>query len=205
MYVPQVNKMDDLNEILDFMKRFSFASIITNIDQIPVATHLPFIIESKQEKIIITSHFAKANKQWQHVASNNNLIIFTEPHAYISPQNYLNEQNVPTWNYISIHAYGKAEIIKEEEAVFDILKSTINFYEKDYLSQWDNLPQDYKTNLIKGIVAFRIEIDKIEGKKKLSQNRKEIEKTNIINSLSQSKSGADQLIAEYMKNESAST
>lgn len=133
------------------------------------------------------------------------MIIFTEPHAYISPQNYLNEQNVPTWNYISIHAYGKAEIIKEEEAVFDILKSTINFYEKDYLSQWDNLPEDYKTNLIKGIVAFRIEIDKIEGKKKLSQNRKEIEKTNIINSLSQSKSGADQLIAEYMKNESAST
>lgn len=62
MYVPQVNKMDDLDEILDFMKRFSFASIITNIDQIPVATHLPFIIESKQEKIIITSHFAKANK-----------------------------------------------------------------------------------------------------------------------------------------------
>lgn len=181
------------------MQRFSFGTIITANDNLPVATHLPFLISRNGEEIIIRSHFAKANGQWNDIAKNNILVIFSEPHAYISPKNYDRELNVPTWNYISVHAYGRGKIIAETERVSELLESTIDTYEVGYRKQWNRLPEDYKAKMANGIVAFEISVTRLQAKEKLSQNKTENEREKIISSLSSSKDTNETVIADYMK------
>ncbi|RZL17330.1 MAG: FMN-binding negative transcriptional regulator [Pedobacter sp.] len=197
MYIPNINRTEDKEEILEFIQRFSFGLIITANNNEPVGTHLPFLASERDGKIILKSHFAKANKHWEQIADNKVLVIFTEPHAYVSPANYDSEINVPTWNYISVHTYGKGKILAGQKAVFDVLEETIQNYESGYKQQWDHLPNDYKLKLSKGIIAFEIEVSEIQAKKKLSQNKTTIEQKNIIETLSKGDSN-EQHIAEYM-------
>lgn len=199
MYIPTTNIATDKAEIVDFMKRFSFATIITSKDNLPTATHLPFVVSHNGENIMLTSHFAKANDQWKDIEENPALVIFSEPHAYISTSNYDKELNVPTWNYIAVHAYGKARLITDQDETFDVLGKTIQFYENSYQQQWDSFPADYKLRMSKGIVAFEILITDLQAKKKLSQNRSETEKNKIIDTLSNSKDSNEQVIAAYMR------
>jgi len=199
MYIPKINLATDKDEIVAFMKKFSFATIITSKDNLPIATHLPFLVSVKDDNIILTSHFAKANEQWRDIENNKALIIFSEPHAYISPKHYDTTLNVPTWNYISIHAYGQGKLITETEKAFSVLEATIDNFETSYKQQWDNLPEEYKLKMIKGIVAFEIPVTDLQAKKKLSQNRTDLEKQKIIDTLSKSNDTNEQLIAEYMK------
>lgn len=199
MYIPTTNLATDTAEIVDFMKRFSFATIITSKDNLPTATHLPFVVSRNGENIMLTSHFARANDQWKDIEENPALVIFSEPHAYISTSNYDKELNVPTWNYIAVHAYGKARLITEQDETFDVLEKTIQFYENTYQQQWDSFPADYKLRMSKGIVAFEILITDLQAKKKLSQNRSETEKNKIIDTLSKSKDSNEQMIAAYMR------
>lgn len=199
MYIPHLNLMTDKTEIVEFMQRFSFATIITAKDNYPVATHLPFLITQKEDAVILTAHFAKANQQWKDIENNTVLVIFSEPHAYISPKHYDKLQNVPTWNYVAVHVYGKVTVITEQAHVMNILERTIDNYEQAYKAQWNDLPDGYKSGMIKGIVAFEITVTDIQAKKKLSQNKTTNERTNIINSLSKSDDRNEQLIAEYME------
>ena len=199
MYIPGINRATDKEETIAFMKQFSFAAIITAKDNLPLATHLPFLVSTRDGNIILTSHFAKANKHWEDIETQKALVIFSEPHAYISPTHYDKEMNVPTWNYISVHAYGQGKLITEANAVFNVLEATIDNYEAAYRRQWNNLPADYKLKMSKAIVAFEIVVDDLQAKKKLSQNRSTIEKEKIINALSKSSDNNEVLIAEYMK------
>jgi transcriptional regulator len=199
MYIPDSNLMADTTEAVEFMQRFSFATIITAKNNLPVATHLPFLVAIKDENITLTSHFARANEQWKDIENNKVLVIFSEPHAYISPRHYDKKLNVPTWNYISVHAYGEGKLITEVRKVFEVLERSIENYEVLYKDQWSNLPCDYKTGLAKGVVAFDIEVTDLQGKKKLSQNKTENEQQKIINALSKSEDTNEKLIADYMK------
>jgi transcriptional regulator len=104
MYIPSFNTFTDKQEVIAFMQRYSFATIITIANDIPVATHLPFLVKEVGDKLILRSHFAKANPQANQVFDKTSLVVFTEPHAYISPSNYETEKVVPTWNYIAVHA-----------------------------------------------------------------------------------------------------
>jgi len=198
MYIPSFNSLTDRQEIIAFMQRYSFATIVTVVDDIPVGTHLPFLIKEENDKLFLRSHFAKANPQSAHIFGKTSLIIFTEPHAYISPKLYEKEESVPTWNYIAVHAYGKAVLIENEEQKAGLLQHTIEQYDTSYLEQYQKLPADFKSKMMKGIVAFEIEVTDLQAKKKLSQNRTEIEKENIINSLSQSADSNEKEIAAYM-------
>src|SRR5437868_4249895 len=199
MYIPKINLATDRDKIVAFMKKFSFATIITAKDNLPIATHLPFLVTVKDDSIILTAHFAKANEQWRDIENNKALVIFSEPHAYISPKHYDTKLNVPTWNYISVHVYGQGKLITETEKAFKVLEATIDIYETSYKQQWNNLPEEYKLKMIKGIVAFEIPVTDLQAKKKLSQNKTDLEKQNIIATLSKSSDTNEQLIAEYMK------
>lgn len=201
MYIPKSNILADRNEAIDFIKRFSFGTIVTSKDNVPTATHLPFLVELINEKIVLTSHFAKANEQWKDIEGNKALIIFSEPHAYISPTNYEKKLNVPTWNYIAVHGYGTGKLIMDFDKVIEVLEKTITNYEESYKTQWDSLPINYKERMSKGIIAFEIEVDDLQAKKKLSQNKTEMEQQNIINSLSKSHNTHERLIADYMEKE----
>src|SRR5664280_2203070 len=198
MYIPKLNLFKDRDEIVAFMEQFSFATIITAKGNLPIATHLPFNISLRDDKLVLTSHFAKLNEQWKDVERNKKLIIFSEPHAYISPKNY-DQLNVPTWNYISVHAYGEGKIITETDKIFKVLESTIDNYEIVYKQQWNNLPEEYKLKMSKGIVAFEIVVTDLQAKKKLSQNKTVSEQNKIIETLSKSSNCNEQLIADYMQ------
>jgi len=199
MYTPAFNKLTDRHEAISFMQRYSFATIVTVKDGVPSATHLPFLVREQDDKIILSSHFAKVNPQAKEIVDCIPLVIFTEPHAYISPKNYETEKNVPTWNYIAVHAYGKATLIESPEEKAALLEHTINTYEAGYLQQWNGLPQDYKLNMMKGITGFEIVVDDLQGKQKLSQNRSAVERENIIADLAGSEDTVVKEIAEYMK------
>ncbi len=202
MYIANHNLETDKTEILNFIKRFNFATIVTVKDNFPTATHLPFLIEERQiegeDKIFLISHFAKANKQWQDVG-NDTLVIFSEPHAYISPKFYKKMQNVPTWNYISVHCYGDGKILDSDEEKLTVLEKSIDFFDASYKEQWDKLENNYRLGQLKGIVAFEIEVTNVQAKKKLSQNKTENERNNIINSFQKSSDDNEKIIAEYMK------
>jgi transcriptional regulator len=198
MYTPKHFQLTDEQEAISFMQRYSFATIVTATDNVPFATHLPFLVSKRDDKIVLSSHFAKANPQAAEIIGKHVLVIFTEPHAYISPKNYEKETNVPTWNYIAIHAYGKATILPEGEQTEDLLVQMISNYEANYLAQWNNLPDEYKQRMMKGIVAFEIIVDDLQGKQKLSQNRTETERENIINALSKNGDTVEAEIGKYM-------
>ncbi len=198
MYIPKHFENTDEHAALEFMKRYSFATLITVSDGVPIATHLPFVVEKRNEHIVLTSHLAKANPHGAMMGKEQ-LVIFQAPHAYISPKHYEKVQNVPTWNYLAVHAYGKATIIESEPEVMSVLESMIDLYEADYRSQWADLSKDYKSNMAKGIVAFQIKVDRIQYKEKLSQNKTNKERSSIISSLSDSKAEHERIVADYMR------
>lgn len=205
MYIPKINLTTDRKEMVSFMKRFSFATVITAKDNFPIATHLPFLVTEKDDTLVLRSHFARANDQWKDIENHKVLVIFSEPHAYISPTHYDNEINVPTWNYISVHAYGEGKLVTEEKTVFDLLEATIDNYETSYRQQWNRLPDDYKLKMSKGIVAFDVVVSELQAKKKLSQNRTETERLKIIDTLSRSDDSNERVIAAYMEENEKST
>jgi len=181
------------------MQRFNFATFITIVEERPFATHLPCVIIKRNDELVITSHFAKANEHWKHIHAENNLVIFSEPHAYVSPEHYNKKENVPTWNYLAIHAYGKGKVIEDKQGVLEVLEAMINNHEPKYQKQWDELPEKYKDGMLNGIVAFELEVNELQSKEKLSQNKKEEEQTRIINSFSKGSDMNEQMIAHYMK------
>lgn len=199
MYTPLHYSNQDLDSTIAFMKRFNFATVITSINNVPEATHLPFVVTEKEGKVLLTSHFAKANLHWKAIEVNENLVVFTEPHAYVSPDHYERKENVPTWNYVAVHAYGKARLITDQEEGFGILEKMMDSFEPAYKTQWKSLPDDFKQRMFKGIVAFEIEVSRLQAKEKLSQNKQEAERQSIISAFEQSNRQNEQFIAEYMK------
>jgi transcriptional regulator len=199
MYLPKRYQFEDNDEVIAFMKQYNFAAIITAKDGSPVANHLPFVICRQGDDLILESHFAKSNKQWEQIVENEVLVIFTEPHAYISPKHYDSALNVPTWNYLAVHAYGKGLLIEKAGEVAEAMDRFINAIDPEYKKQWEQLPDDFKKANMNGIVAFTIHVTDLQAKKKLSQNRKPQEQQRIITHLSASSSTAEKSVAEFMQ------
>ncbi len=199
MYIPPTNAMHDRHEIVDFMQRFSFATIISAKDCVPTATHLPFVVEVRNDTIVLLAHFARANDHWKYLENQTVLVIFSEPHAYISTEHYDKPLNVPTWNYLAVHAYGTVQLVDDYGQTIAILEKTIENYEAAYGMQWNEFPEEYKTRMTKGIVAFELTVTDLQAKQKLSQNRTDSEKKRIIESLGQSQDTNEKQIADYMK------
>jgi transcriptional regulator len=199
VYIPKLFANTDQADIVAFMQQYSFGTIVSAADNLPTATHIPFVVEQHNGEVIISSHFAKANPQSQILTDNPVLVIFTEPHAYISPKHYEKEQSVPTWNYIAVHAYGKAIILDDHRDKLQLMEKTIRYYDTAYLEQWNGLPDDFKIRMLNGITAFVIKVTSLQAVNKLSQNKTEAERKSIIDQFDQSKDANERVIAEYMK------
>lgn len=200
MYIPNQFRITDEAEKIDFMRRYSFATIVTIKNDIPIATQLPFFIDNRSNKLVLSSHFAMANEQTKYIEHNTSLVIFAEPHAYISPVHYDKKESVPTWDYIAVHAYGKAKIVKDEGAVINLLEQMIHFYDENYIAQWNGLSDKFKQGMVKGIVAFEMEVTDLQAQKKISQNKNEAERQKIIEHLDKSDSSVEKEIASYIRN-----
>jgi transcriptional regulator len=199
MFIPNTFAFENRAEKIAFMKQYSFATIITAKDNIPIATQLPFVIDERSDRLLLSAHFAIANEQTRYIEANTSLVIFAEPHAYISPAHYGKRESVPTWDYIAVHAYGKAKIIEEENIKIKALEQMIQRYEKEYMPQWESLSDKFKKGMMKGIVAFELEVTDLQGQKKLSQNKTETERKRIIDYLEKSENTIEKDIAIYIK------
>jgi transcriptional regulator len=200
MYIPPHFSFTAYAETVAFMQRYNFAAIVSQVNDEPFATHLPFVVEQNSEgHVKLLAHFAKKNPQWESLEGQTALVIFAEPHAYISPGLYEKQLNVPTWNYVAAHAYGQARLIHDEAETFQLLEKQMKAFEREYVAQWSELPQDYKNAMAKGIVAFEIPVTKLEAKRKLSQNKTERERQNVMQHLLQNEDGSARAIGEMMK------
>lgn len=194
MYVPKHNRIDDRGALLAYMRAYSFAPITTAGPGGLMATHLPFVIEDAEGRITLLAHMAKANPQWRDFAAGiEAMVIFMQPHAYVSPRHYDSAQNVPTWNYVAVHAYGRPVLIEERAAKLELQKKLIRQHDSGYLAQMDALPESYMDGKLAAIVSFSLEVTRIDARYKLSQDRKPAERERIEREL---ESGSDSVAAE---------
>ncbi|RIL47495.1 FMN-binding negative transcriptional regulator [Mammaliicoccus fleurettii] len=201
MYIPKHYKENDIQEIKSFMLEHQFVTIITNDGDKPIATHVPINIHEKNGEIYVTGHLAKNNDQWRLLnKASNVLIIFQGPHAYILSTWY-EKEDVPTWNYQSVHVYGDSRLLSESELIED-LTYLLNKYEghRDNGATWDNMSENTRKQ-INGIIGFEIEVKEIQAAYKLSQTRTEQDKNNIISKLKESGDHLDIAIAKIMNRE----
>jgi len=186
VYIPEHFRVRDNTTALAFMRTNPFAILISSSDEGPFATHVPLVIREAGDQLYLRGHVAKANPHWKYLEKNpqNTLVIFQGPHAYISPAHYATREAVPTWNYGTVHAYGKARTFSAAGELLDLLQELIPMFDPDYAGQWASLSSAYRERMLSHIVGFEITVTKIEAKFKLSQNRTREEQENIIVSLS---------------------
>ena len=202
MYIPEFNRQEDRATILAFMRANPFAILVSNVDGVPFATHLPLLIEEAGDQIIIQGHMAKANAHWKSMKeTEESLIIFHGPHAYISPSLYENRESVPTWNYAAVHVYGEPTLFTDEESLRATLHRMIDTFESSYMAQWSELSGEYQSRMMKHIVGFNIKVKRLEGKFKLSQNRTKGEQARVIQALNQSEDSNISGVAQLMQQE----
>ena len=200
MYTPAHFQIDDRDTLNAFIRQHSFATIISHDGQIPHATHMPVLLNPTQGSHgTLLSHMARANPQWQHFTGAEVLVIFTGPHAYISPAWYVTEPAVPTWNYTAVHAYGIPRLVTQHDRFAQMLHDLVEFYEAERPNRWHGtLPTEFRDGLMKGIVGIEIEITRLEGKFKLSQNRPQ-DAPGIITALGASTDPMDRDTAKMMQ------
>jgi transcriptional regulator len=199
MYIPEYSHNHNFEEIYDFITKYPFGILITAKDSLPIANHLPFVIERRGETILLSTHLAKANDQWRDLVENDCLVIFSEPNAPIDATKYAELNNVPTWNFIAVHLYGSCKIMKDETQVKSKLMDMIDKFNPEYKSQMNVVDKDYLNKMLEGIVTIDIKVSDIQAKFKLSQNKTKKERENLIKSLEHSKEHNKLEIANYMR------
>lgn len=201
MYIPSAFRNADPDELANFIDRHSFATLITHDATGCVASHLPMLLQRRDRSVgRLVAHMARANPQWKQFATENDVLaIFHGPHCYISPTWYTIQPSVPTWNYAAVHVYGRARLLHDENEIRDTLAQLVAKYEAQQPEPWSGeLPDDYRERLIRSIVAFEIEVTRIEGQFKLSQNRSEADTTSIRSALAQHPQENERSIARMM-------
>ena len=181
MYTPKFNQVTDRALLIEAMRAYSFAILYSGQPESDQqATHLPLVVKDEGPHGVLEGHFARANRHWQFLTGRETLVVFPGPHTYVSPSLYEEELSVPTWNYIAVHAYGTLTLVEEHEAKEALLTDLIQANEPAYAERWHSLPEGFRRTMLGNIVGFRIPIERIEGKFKISQNRKEQERENVM-------------------------
>lgn len=198
MYIPKHFEMRELEAVFDVIQENGFATLFSQHNGMPFATHLPLMLD--KEKTYLYGHFARPNPQWKDIENQTVLAVFHGPHCYISPSWYETNKAVPTWNYVTVHVYGKVELIEDEQELIDSLHDLVLKYEDpDSSYKLQDVDAKFLDGMNKGVLGFKIEINKIEGKAKLSQNHSFHRKNLVINQLEQSPNMDEKKISLLMK------
>lgn len=185
MYVPPAFEETNLSELHDFIERHSFGLLVSQHSGAPFATHLPLLLDrSAGARGTLLGHVARLNPQWEQCGDQRLLAIFPGPHAYISPTWYESDHVVPTWNYVAVHAYGRAEVVDDRAALLDIVERTVAVYERSMPEPWSIGEADtFVERMLQQIVGFRIVIERLEGKWKLNQNHPVERREKVVRAL----------------------
>ncbi len=177
MYIPEHFSVSDEKVIYDFIHRNSFGQLITIDQGIPVASHLAFMFLPEENKLL--AHMARANPQWQQMDGQKVLVCLNGPHDYISPSWY-GAAGVPTWDYQTVHIYGEAKCTDDPKILKELVEELSSVNESRFEKPWQ---ADYKESMLRGIIGIDIDIEDIQCKFKLSQNRSLEEQKNISTQL----------------------
>jgi transcriptional regulator len=195
MYSPPYNRIEDRAELLEFMRANNFVLLVTGTGGTLHASHLPVTVEDSAAGLKIDMHMARNNPQWQEFFDEDVLVVFSGPHAYISPRWYEQKPRVPTWNYAAVHAYGIPRVISEKDAKRASQRRLIASLDPQWLPKFDTLPAEYVSSMLDGIVNFEIPVSRIETRWKLSQNRGRREMELIAAALEQSGDSVERSLA----------
>src|SRR5450432_976159 len=173
MHVPDSFRIDDEARIKTFVERYDFATLVSSTPGGIVATPLPLLVRRAPTGLILVGHVARANAHWRLLDGDAEaLAIFHGPHGYVSPTWYANGPAVPTWNYATVHAYGRPRATEDATFTAELLRELVLRYEKG-ADAWriEGQPPHFIEELTAAIVCFEMPVDRWEAKFKLGQNR----------------------------------
>ncbi|MDR6870645.1 transcriptional regulator [Bosea sp. BE125] len=193
MYTPPAFRDDDRDSIRAAIRAARLANFVTATPDGVLATPLPLCLdENEGEHGVLYGHLAKANPQWRSPVAGDGLAIFMGPDAYITPSWYATKQEtgkvVPTWNYVAVHAYGPVEFFDDPTRLLAVVTRLTNLHEGERAAPWAvaDAPPDFIQAQLRGIVGIRMPITRLEGKRKMSQNRPEADRANVAAGLAAS-------------------
>ena len=200
MYIPASFAEPDSAKLHEFMRKHSFATLVSQNETGIIASHLPLLFDAKTGRMgSLIGHMARANPQWREVRDEV-MALFTGPHVYVSPSWYEEDSTVPTWNYAAVHAYGTFHLVEDRESLLEILRRSVDIYESPRPKPWTiDETAPYVDQMMRGITGFRIEITRLEGKWKLSQNHSEDRRRRVIRALERQPDEHSQAIAAMMR------
>ncbi len=199
MYVPTVFVESDTAKLHEFIRQYSFGVLTSHGEAGLTASHLPLLLDADAGPHgQVLGHMARANPQWRGVRGEV-MAIFSGPHAYVSPSWYEEGGTVPTWNYVAVHAYGTFHVVEERDSLLDILRRSVLTYESPRPEPWafDESPSHVE-KMLGAIVGFRIELTRLEGKWKLSQNHSDERRRKVIRAMEARPDADSQAIARLM-------
>ena len=200
MYIPASFERSDPDELHALVERHGFGLLVSQHDGEPLASHLPLLLErGAGRRGCLVGHMAKANPQWRQADGQTVLATFSGPHAYVSPSWYEAQDVVPTWNYAAVHVYGRFQAIDDAQALVEIVRGFVAFYERNMPVPWQMPEDDFIHRMTQSIVGFRIPIDRIEGKWKLSQNQPAERRQKVIAALDRRGDENSLAVAEMMR------
>jgi transcriptional regulator len=195
MYSPAYNHLDDRAELLAFLRANNFAVMVTGTGGELHATHLPVVVEERAGALVLVMHMAKANPQWQQFFDDEVLVVFSGPHAYVSPRWYAQKERVPTWNYAAVHAYGRVQVVDGRAAKHEAQEKLVLQHDPAWAAGFRGLSEGYLKDMLEGIVNFEVEVTRLETRWKLSQNRGRDEMERIAAELERSADSSERALA----------
>ncbi|MBC3411112.1 MULTISPECIES: FMN-binding negative transcriptional regulator [Pseudomonas] len=207
MYNSKPHQDHDLARLHQHMQQTRLAMLVSHGERGLLATHLPVLLTTSEGEFgTVHAHLARANPQWQDLASGAEaLLVFPGDDAYVSPTYYpskaSNPKTVPTWNYTAVHAYGVAEVIHEAAPLLDIVTRLTDRHEQGRDTPWrvTDAPADYLDGMLRAIVGIRLPIARLQGARKLSQNRSAEDFAGVREGLGASRDPLDRQLAAHMR------
>lgn len=197
MYIPKYYREEDRQRILAFLKQNNFAALVTFDGEKPIATHTPVEVVESENGWMIYGHLSRANPQKKTFDGQEALLIFQGAHTYISARWYT-EVDVPTWDYMIVHVYGRAREIQGDE-LYSVLSRLVERHEAATSYRLEGLPQDMVRKEIKGVFGFVMQVTRIDAGYKLSQGKTEEERGSIVSELERRGDENSKEIAEAIR------
>ena len=201
MYVPDRFALSELSLQHEVIRAHAFGLLVTAGGDAPFATHLPFELEAGQGELgTLRGHFSRSNPHWRTLEQPvQALAVFAGPHAYVSPTWYPEGKRLPTWNYVTVHAYGTPRLIEPGSALEALLAGLVARFEGPEGWSEDEQSPDFLEKMRRGVVGFEMPISRIEGKAKLGQNHSRSHREGALEGLRALGGDAHHDVADWMQ------
>lgn len=202
LYVPRAFATDDQAALDQLIDEHPFATLITPSSPEPYVTHVPLLRRVGDDGMpTLIGHFARANPHVQHATGPGSIAIFHGPHAYVSPTWYEEPaQQVPTWNIATVHVHGRLEFFPSPADAERVLAALVERFEGRADGAWRfSMQGRQREAMVANIAAFRIVIERVTGKFKLSQNRTAADRRRVIDALAADDHADSRATAAWMR------